>query len=626
MIQVILGGFLLFGLTILTFYSGELVWRDRSLRVDEVHDTLPVRNQVFWGSKLAALFVVAGAVLATVVVASVGFQLSQGFTDVEPGLYLKAVGLRVGIPLLMVAVLALFTQVLTNNKWLGFLLMVLYYIGVPVMTALDYDHRLYQFAQTPPAPYSDMNGYGHFVEPLAWFMVYWGFATVGLLVLVHLLWVRGKDTGLRTRLRRAGQRFTRPVRAVAAVAVLGFLGTGAWIFYNTNVLNEYVAPDVQQDRQAAYEKEYGRYEDAPQPRITSVYAEVDIFPMERAVDVRGTYTIRNKERTALDSLYLTWDPRVVDSLELEVPGAELVFEDADVGWRSYRLDSPMEAGQELELGYRIAVRNRGFVNSGSNTDVVYNGTFFNNFSYFPHIGYNDGFELGDPVERRRRGLPEIERMPSLYDTTYYDQNYLSAESDWVDFETVVSTSPDQIALAPGYLEREWEEGGRRYFHYRMDAPILGFWSYLSARWEVERDRWNDVDIAVYYHPDHPYNVQRMIEATKKSLDYYTREFGPYQHRQVRILEFPGYATFAQAFPNTIPFSESIGFIAKLEDPKDIDYVFYVTAHEVAHQWWAHQVMGANVQGATITSETMAQYSALMVQEREYGSEMMRRFL
>jgi len=196
----------------------------------------------------------------------------------------------------------------------------------------------------------------------------------------------------------------------------------------------------------------------------------------------------------------------------------------------------------------------------------------------------------------------------------------------VDFETVVSTSADQIALAPGYLEREWEEDGRRYFHYTMDAPILGFWSYLSARWEVRRDRWRDVDLAVYYHPDHAYNVDRMIEAAKKSLDYFTREFGPYQHRQVRILEFPGYATFAQSFPNTIPFSESIGFIAKLDDPKDIDYVFYVTAHEIAHQWWAHQVMGADVQGATVTSETMAQYSALMVQEKEYGPEMMRRFL
>lgn len=626
MVQVILGAFLLFALIILTFYSGELVWRDRSLGTAEVHDALPVPSWVFWGSKMLALVVLTALLMGTAVLAAVGYQLSQGFTDLELVVYLQSVGLRIGIPLVLIAVLALFTQVLTDNKYLGFLLVVLYYVSLPVMGALDLNHNLYQYAQTPPAPYSDMNGFGHFVAPVAWFLLYWGFAAVALLVLVHLLWVRGRETAFRTRLRLARQRLTPRVTAVASLAAVGFVATGSWIFYNTNVLNEYRSSDDIQALRARYEKEYGRYEGVPQPRITAVYAEVDIYPYERAVDIRGTYTVRNKETMPVDSVHMVWNPRVMDTLELDLPGAELVHEDAEAGWRTYRLAEAMAPGAEMEIGYRVAVRNPGFVNSGSNTSVVHNGTFFNNASYFPHIGYNDAFELGDPVERRRRDLPPIERMPALHDTASWDTNYLTGESDWVEFETVVSTSADQVAMAPGYLEGEWEEDGRRFFHYRMDAPILGFWSYLSARWEVERDRWEDVDIAVYYHPDHPYNVDRMIEATKKSLAYYTEAFGPYQHRQLRILEFPGYATFAQSFPNTVPFSESIGFIAKLDDPKDIDYVFYVTAHEVAHQWWAHQVMGADVQGAAVTTETMSQYSALMVQEREYGPEMMRRFL
>jgi aminopeptidase N len=120
----------------------------------------------------------------------------------------------------------------------------------------------------------------------------------------------------------------------------------------------------------------------------------------------------------------------------------------------------------------------------------------------------------------------------------------------------------------------------------------------------------------------------MIESTKMSLDYFTKNFSPYQHKQFRIFEFPRYSTFAQAFPNTIPFSEGIGFIAKVdkEDPEDIDYPFYVTAHELAHQWWAHQVIGGGVQGVTMLSETFSQYSALMVMEKRYGKERMRKFL
>src|SRR4029077_8097489 len=115
-------------------------------------------------------------------------------------------------------------------------------------------------------------------------------------------------------------------------------------------------------------------------------------------------------------------------------------------------------------------------------------------------------------------------------------------------------------------------------------------------------------------------------AIKASLDYYTTRFGPYQHKIVRIVEFPRYAAFAQSLPNTIPYSEAIGFIARLGDPQDIDYPFYVTAHEVAHQWWGHQLVGADARGATMLSETLAQYSAMMVMEKRYGPDNMRRFL
>ena len=95
---------------------------------------------------------------------------------------------------------------------------------------------------------------------------------------------------------------------------------------------------------------------------------------------------------------------------------------------------------------------------------------------------------------------------------------------------------------------------------------------------------------------------------------------------MRILEFPAYASFAQSFANTIPYSEGIGFIADYRDAEKIDMVTYVTAHEVGHQWWGHQVIGADKQGGTLLVETLAQYSALMVMEQLYGPEQIRKFL
>jgi ABC-2 type transport system permease protein len=196
----------------------------------------------------------------------------------------------------------------------------------------------------------------------------------------------------------------------------------------------------------------------------------------------------------------------------------------------------------------------------------------------------------------------------------------------VNSDITVTTSADQIAIAPGYLESETVENGRRRYRYRSDAPIQNFFSVQSARYKVARDRWNDVELAVYHDPAHGYNVERMNTAMKASLDYFTQNFGPFQFRQVRILEFPDYEKFAQSFANTIPYSEGIGFIADYRDPDKIDMVTYITAHEVAHQWWAHQVISANQQGATFLVESLAQYSALMVMEQMYGPEHIRKFL
>ena len=120
----------------------------------------------------------------------------------------------------------------------------------------------------------------------------------------------------------------------------------------------------------------------------------------------------------------------------------------------------------------------------------------------------------------------------------------------------------------------------------------------------------------------------MLKSMQKSLEYYTKNFGPYYHKQCRIIEFPRYSDFAQAFPGTMPFSEGIGFIIDLRDvtKDDIDQVFYVVAHEMGHQYWAHQVSGANMQGSEMMSEGFSQYSALMVMEKEYGKDKMKKFL
>lgn len=625
MLTVIQGSYSFLLLIIAIFYAGELMWRDRSQDTSDVVDATPTPDGVFLLSKATALSAVILTFMGTGALATMGIQLWKGYTKLEPMLYLKGLALE-SWPFVLLGILALAVQVLTNHKFVGYMVMILYIISTIVLGLLDFDHNLYDYAGAMQTPYSDMNGYGHLLLGKLSFYAYWTFAAVVLIALSGLLWVRGHETARRFRLRLARQRFHGALRVVLAVGLIGFVLTGAWIFYNTNVLNEYVPGDVQRERLAAYETKYRKYLDVPMPRITDVVADVDIFPYERRIDARVRWQLANESGEPIETLYWTL-PDGAEITEWSLPPHEVELDDEELNFRILRLDEPLAPDETFEISFAVEVEPKGFPNSGWDTNLVHNGTFFNNFTYFPALGYNPGVELRDRTRRRELGLGPVVRMAKLEDDEAREHTYLTRDSDWVTFETTVSTAPDQIVLAPGYLQKEWEEDGRRYFHYAMDAPILHFYAYLSARYEVYRDSWRDVPIEIYHQPGHTYNVERMADAIGKSLDYFTENFSPYQHRQVRILEFPRYSSFAQAFPNTIPFSESIGFIAKLEDEPDaIDYVFYVTAHEIAHQWWAHQVIGGNVQGATMLSETMAQYSALMVMEKEYGRDKMRRFL
>ncbi len=632
MLDAMRGSYQFLLVLIVAYYAGEVMWKERDAKLAEVSDAMPVPNWVPLLAKTTAMFAVVLAFMLAGVVASIAFQLGHGYTNIEPGVYLETV-LIDSVPFVLMAVLAVFLQVVSNQKFLGYLLLIVGLLLSIVFQAMRFEHNLYLYPSAPDVPYSDMNGFGHVLQAWAWFRAYWTVFAAMLLILAAAFWVRGVAQSWRVRWRHALRILRGPQGAALAGLALAFAALGGWIFYNTNVLNEYLPRDVVLDRQASYEKQYRKYKDVPQPRIADVRADVDIYPRERRVEIRGHYRIVNKHDAPISELHVTMDPRA--KLRVTQPAtAQLTVDDEQLGYRIYKLAQPLAAGADMNIEFVVERAERGFTNTGMppstgggdlRSQLNYNGTFFNSQTMFPHFGYSEDAQILDRNERRKRGLGEVPRKPKLEDESARGSIGF-ADSDWINFETTVSTSADQIALAPGYLQREWTQNGRRYFHYKMDSPMLAFFCYLSARWEVRRGEWHGMPIEVYYDPKHPYNVERMIDATRKSLDYFTTNFSPYQHKQVRILEFPRYAKFAQSFANTIPFSESIGFIADLRDPEHIDYPFYVTAHEVAHQWWAHQVIGANVQGQSMLAESLAQYSALMVMEKEYGREHLRHFL
>jgi ABC-type transport system involved in multi-copper enzyme maturation permease subunit len=630
MIQILSGSVTLSLMIIIVFYGADLIWRDREARFQDILGASPAPSWTFVLAKMAAALMVVLIFLIETAIVAVLFQLFSGYTSFELGQYALSYLYDYGVLFYLAIVLSLVVQILVPNKFFGMLIMVIYLIALIALSNAGFEDPLYLYGATSSTPYSDMNGYDGLLANASWYTLYWLAFAVVLGVIGYALWNRGPLQPLRVRLRSISANLTRPALNILAVAAIAFAGLFAWIFYNTHIVNEYTTSDDIREFAANYERKYIHLQGQPVPRFTDVAIDVDLFPVNHAFAVRGMHMLENKTDAPITTVPVGFGfDTQVDELAIE--GATLVTSDDEFNVHEFAFEPPLEPGERRKLTFAASRTPRGFKHGNvipnllAGGGVFGNGTFVNSQALTPYMGFNDNAILTDRNSRWREGLEPVRRMPDLDDEQAWRDGFRS-DSDWVSFKATVTTAADQIAIAPGYLVDESMEGDRRRFVYEMDAPMQNFFAVLSARYASRIEEHDGVQLAVYYHPAHEWNVERIIQSLRDSISYFSEKYSPYQYRQMRVLEFPGYASFAQSFPNTVPWSETIGFIADISDPENIDYVYYVGAHEVAHQWWAHQVSAAGVQGQSAIIETLSQYSALMLMEREYGPHIMRRFL
>ena len=624
-IGVLRGSFTFIPLIVSIYYAGELVWRERERNTDTLIDATPTPDWVFVAPKIAAIVLVLFAMLAASILAGVLVQTLRGFPHYEFGKYLAWYLWPETINAALIAVLAVFLQTLVPHKFVGWGLMVVYVVSTIVLPKMGFEHNLYLYGNSPDVPLSDMDGQGIAGVARNWFQAYWSLVALALCVLAYGLWRRGADASLRPRLRRLPRRLAGPAGIILAVAVLGALGVGGFIYLNTNVWNPY-RTQLADDRFAAdYEKALLPYETVPQPKITDVKLSVELHPQARYAVSRGVYVFQNKTGQPIRTLHVRFE-RDLKVQALSVEGARPLKTYERFNYRIFAFDTPLLPGEKRTLSFTAWRGQRGFRNRGNITGIVANGSFLNSFEVAPLIGMDRSELLKDRAKRRKYHLPQDLRPPKLEDDSARRFNGITHGADWVTSDITVSTDADQTPMAPGYRVADRITGGRHMAEFRTEAPILDFFSIQSARYAVKTVPYKGIALSVYYDPHHAWNVDRMIHALEAGLDYDQANFSPYQFRQVRILEFPAYADFAQSFANTIPYSEDIGFIVDARDPAKIDMPTYVTAHELGHQWWAHQVIGADMQGSSMLSETFAQYSAAMAMKHLYGETQVRKFL
>jgi hypothetical protein len=379
----------------------------------------------------------------------------------------------------------------------------------------------------------------------------------------------------------------------------------AWLHWNLPAQARLKSADVQLAARADYEKSYRAFATLPHPEFSQTSVTLDIYPEQSLVNIQSHNQITNHSSQPITSILVT-TKQPLQNISIETGR---IAEQKSAGlWHTYRieLNQPMQPGAQLTLNYRLQMRSQTFA---IHRGIVTNGVYFHQGEFEPLLGYAAMLEIDDSFSRKEFGLAEKNSViPSL--TTQKRA-----------FSATLSTSSPQTALTSGELVRQWQQGGRSYFHYEMPQKIYPVVGYFSAHYQKHQITAGDIPVTLYFHPEHQRNVAEIAKAAKFSLETMQKQFGDYPYSTLRIIEVPNFHPFGgRASAGIVALNENL-FLQDYQDGAAINNVARNTIHEVAHQWFGEKLSPKITRGEKVLTESIAKEIEASILGQMYGASM-----
>ncbi|MEO0471292.1 MAG: M1 family aminopeptidase [Bacteroidota bacterium] len=582
--------------TLLTFLvSGMLAHRARKAGIAPLDDINPIPEWVMLGAQTTALFLMQLILLAGLVMVGISIQLAAGYFQPELSLYLFHILLIIFPTLAIWGLAATLVHNFIPNLYLAVFLLLAAWVGFMGLPQMGIHTRLLNFNGDTWLDYSDLNGYGSQLPAFFLVKTYW-FLLSGLgWILALLLYKRGQISRWQEHFYHAKKRLSPSLIRLCLVLLLSVCVSGFYIWQGEQKIVSFTSND-QKAGAAAYQELFGRFQDAPQPRIASLDLALDFYPSENRFSATGSYQLINQTTIPIDTLLIRSGFDEESSIDIQANN-HLIIVLPEMKSSLYALQKPLLPGDSIQMNFSIqSIANSLFQR---NNNILHNASFIIS-DILPRIGFN-------PKLRTREMPDSLSRL----------QHYQGNDADWIRFQATLSTASDQMAFAPGHLLKQWTEEGRNYFTYQSPVPIKFSLGFLSGTFAKHTENWQGMTLEVYHHPMHEESLPNMMSGLKAALQHFDRSAYPFS--EIRLVPFPqSRGTFATAFANLMPVSE-IRFIAdnRVEEGK-IDLGFYVIAHELGHHWWGNLLMPADAPGALMLTESITEYHSLNIYADAYG--------
>ena len=637
--------FMIFIFCIIAFYTGETIHREKATRYAFINDALPPSDWIFNIAKFLSICCLALFLSLIPMIIGITVQLSMGYHQLNIPLYLSVL-LGTTLPkCIEMAMFAFMLHICINNKFAALGVAISLWVLFTIADKSGWmNYHLLLYAFTPFYAISDIDGVGHMFKAVSWFNLYWLLFGGLLLMSGYLFYVRGTITSYKERLQLAKERFRGNALFITVIISVLFIAVAVYNYYNVSYINHYYTDEEYKEHAAILEKKLKHYEDMSLPSVTNIKLYADLYPSKRSAIFKAYVTLVNKTKGPINTLLLDGD-NVADfsirnnniTLPYTSPvifrrGKFNLFGPANdtSAYRLYQLPRPLATGDSTIVEVNSYVDYKGFRNSLYGVDLLYNGTFTG--LGLPGLGYDEDEELWRDDDRKKYGLPKKEDEFAESKEEEGNNKLLEGAGNLIGFDITVSTDSNETAVAPGNLVKQWKENGRNYYHYAYEHPgVYNSLALLSAKYATLQDSiilsdGSAKNINLYYYKPHHFNLDNFMAAYKDGLRYYAQAFGALPVKQISLAEATIYGPQEYSAVGLNVYNERNAWNADLINPNDIDYCYFTTTKQLAEQWWGIQVAPNHTKGSRIISVGLPTYASLVMAEKKYGKENMRKIL
>lgn len=588
--------FPLFGFLLAAYFINDLYWRSSSSGFSLIED-----STFFSKSKMSGHFISISILLifftGILILQGIGFQAMYRYLYIDWNAYLGAFIFNT-FPLILFSGFILLIHTHIRNKFIALgisILAVLLLTGPASAKILPYP--LSRIFSDFKGSYSDFNGYGPYLKAFTQRLLF-GTGLISFLWMVNRI-AKSKKFNL-----------------VPFLFSLFLLISG--IREGTLFMKGYIPKNEEKELTAAvqYEKYFKKYEILPQPQITEVITEVQLYPSENSYQITGKYVLTNLTDQPIYKILVHFNPDLTVKSSVFRAGSEKIQLHKNIS--EVTVKEPLRSGESAYLEFKLSYRWYPVNGHQSFNAIIENGSFMRISRYYPVIGYQRDEEIEDEKQRELHQLGKRLPLKKPEATEVF-------KKDFVDLDMTVSTEAGQTPIGTGDLVKKWVKSGRNYFQYKAESIPFRF-AVSSADYQVKSFLYKGIEVNIFYHKKHFENVNHLLENAKITLDYCTDQFGKYPFKTVNFSEISSFTRgfAATAYPSVIFMPEDMVFHANIHADKEQDVINELAGHELSHLWWGNsQIDPDDREGHVMLTETLAMYTEMMLYKKMHGKEKMK---